>query len=185
MFHRSRFFSSSFLTTSFSVLVVPPALSARSAFADHSAKRTEEIHAAQDKGNGKIPAKIPDGPRTKVVVALDWTPNTNHSGLYAAKAIGAYARHGLEVSFVQPAQTTATALTATRAGAVRRQLHQRCHQRPCGKTARAQRGRHPPAQHVVLRLARHRGHPDGEGLGKAGVTAAGARRKKPRPSDIS
>ncbi|MCA2961022.1 MAG: ABC transporter substrate-binding protein [Silvanigrellales bacterium] len=47
---------------------------------------------------------------TKVVVALDWTPNTNHTGLYVAKAQGLYAKAGLDVSIVQPAQTTTTQL---------------------------------------------------------------------------
>lgn len=51
-------------------------------------------------------------PLRKVTVALDWTPNTNHTGLYVAKARGAFAARGLEVSFLQPAQTTSTALTA-------------------------------------------------------------------------
>lgn len=48
--------------------------------------------------------------RKKVVVALDWTPNTNHTGLYVAKAKGLYANAGLDVSIVQPNQTTTTQL---------------------------------------------------------------------------
>ncbi|KAK5746374.1 hypothetical protein LTR17_000754 [Elasticomyces elasticus] len=37
-----------------------------------------------------------------IKVALDWTPNTIHSGLFVAKAIGAYEKHGLEVELVSP-----------------------------------------------------------------------------------
>jgi ABC-type nitrate/sulfonate/bicarbonate transport system substrate-binding protein len=43
-------------------------------------------------------------------VALDWTPNTNHTGLYVAKAKGLFKARGLEVTFVQPAQATTTQL---------------------------------------------------------------------------
>lgn len=40
--------------------------------------------------------------RTKVTVMLDWTPNTNHSGMYLAKEKGWYADAGLDVTFLQP-----------------------------------------------------------------------------------
>lgn len=45
-----------------------------------------------------------------VTVALDWTPNTNHIGLYVAKANGAFARAGLDVRLVQMRQTSTTQL---------------------------------------------------------------------------
>src|SRR5690242_12410510 len=35
------------------------------------------------------------GPLTKVTLALDWTPNTNHTGFYVAQAQGWYAAQGL------------------------------------------------------------------------------------------
>lgn len=38
----------------------------------------------------------------KLTFCLDWTPNTNHTGLYAAQALGYYEEAGLEVEFVQP-----------------------------------------------------------------------------------
>lgn len=44
------------------------------------------------------------GKRTHVTVMLDWTPNTNHSGIYLAKANGYYEQAGLDVSIVQPGQ---------------------------------------------------------------------------------
>lgn len=45
-----------------------------------------------------------DAPKelTKIKVALDWTPNTNHTGLYAAKELGYYKEEGLDVEIVQP-----------------------------------------------------------------------------------
>ena len=44
-----------------------------------------------------------------VTVALDWTPNTNHIGLYVAREKGFYAEAGLEVEIL-PTATQAPAL---------------------------------------------------------------------------
>ncbi len=49
----------------------------------------------------------------KITVTLDWTPNTNHTGLYVAKDKGFYEEMGLEVEIVQPAGGTAEQLVAT------------------------------------------------------------------------
>jgi len=38
----------------------------------------------------------------EVKVVLDWTPNTNHTGLYVAKEKGYFAEEGLEVKFISP-----------------------------------------------------------------------------------
>jgi ABC-type nitrate/sulfonate/bicarbonate transport system substrate-binding protein len=51
-------------------------------------------------------AKAPQGkkeaaPLTKVRVMLDWTPNTNHSGLYVAVAKGFYREEGLDVEILE------------------------------------------------------------------------------------
>ena len=48
----------------------------------------------------------------KVRVVLDWTPNTNHSGMYIAKAEGWYRKAGLDVSFVQPGDSDPLQLLA-------------------------------------------------------------------------
>lgn len=44
---------------------------------------------------------------------LDWTPNTNHTGLYVAKELGYFAAEGLEVNIVQPPEDGATALVGS------------------------------------------------------------------------
>lgn len=49
---------------------------------------------------------------TKVQVALDWTPNTNHTGLYVAKEKGYFAAQGLDVEIVQPGDADPSALVA-------------------------------------------------------------------------
>lgn len=51
-------------------------------------------------------------PTAKVTVVLDYTPNTNHSGVYLAKARGAYAAAGLEVDIVEPDASGAVAQVA-------------------------------------------------------------------------
>ncbi len=48
-----------------------------------------------------------------IVVALDYTPNTNHTGLYVAKELGYYKEAGLDVDIVQPAEDGADAMVAT------------------------------------------------------------------------
>lgn len=48
----------------------------------------------------------------KITLCLDWTPNTNHTGLYVAQALGYYEENGLEVEIVQPPEDGATALCA-------------------------------------------------------------------------
>ncbi len=40
----------------------------------------------------------------KVTVMLDWTPNTNHTGLYVALDKGYYKNEGLDVQIVQPGE---------------------------------------------------------------------------------
>ncbi len=49
----------------------------------------------------------------KVTVMLDWFPNTNHTGLYAAKDQGYYAEEGLDVTIVQPSEGSNPQLIAT------------------------------------------------------------------------
>jgi ABC-type nitrate/sulfonate/bicarbonate transport system substrate-binding protein len=52
--------------------------------------------------------------KTKVTVALDWTPNTNHVGLYVARDKGFYADVGLEVEILPYADTAAGTLVSNR-----------------------------------------------------------------------
>ena len=40
----------------------------------------------------------------QLTVALDWTPNTNHTGLYVAKAKGWFEEAGLAVSLKLPSE---------------------------------------------------------------------------------
>ncbi len=40
--------------------------------------------------------------KTKITFVLDWTPNTNHTGVYVAQELGYFDEAGLEVEVVQP-----------------------------------------------------------------------------------
>lgn len=48
----------------------------------------------------------------KVTVVLDWTPNTNHAGMYVALENGYYHEAGLDVSIIQPPEGGALQLVA-------------------------------------------------------------------------
>lgn len=39
-----------------------------------------------------------------ITIALDWTPNTNHTGFYVARSKGFYKDAGLEVQILSPHQ---------------------------------------------------------------------------------
>jgi len=49
----------------------------------------------------------------KVTVVLDWTPNTNHTGLFVAKENGYFKEQGLDVDIISPGQTGADQLIAS------------------------------------------------------------------------
>lgn len=51
--------------------------------------------------------------KTKITFVLDWTPNTNHTGLYVAQDMGYFEHEGLEVEIVQPPEDGAEALTGS------------------------------------------------------------------------
>ncbi len=52
-------------------------------------------------------------PLTPVKVVLDWTPNTNHTGLYVAKEKGYYEEQGLDVEIIQPGESGADQMVAS------------------------------------------------------------------------
>lgn len=49
----------------------------------------------------------------KLTFVLDWTPNTNHTGLYVAEEKGYFKEEGLDVEIVQPPEDGADALVAS------------------------------------------------------------------------
>ena len=70
--------------------------------------------AAPAAASSKAPAQS-NAPAVKETVnfVLDWTPNTNHTGLYVAKELGYFAAEGIQVNIVQPPEDGATALVGS------------------------------------------------------------------------
>ena len=60
-----------------------------------------------------IPAKDKEIALQNVTFVLDWTPNTNHTGIYAAKVKGFFEKEGLNVSIIQPGESSADQLVAS------------------------------------------------------------------------
>ncbi len=50
---------------------------------------------------------------TEITFVLDWTPNTNHTGLYVAQSEGYFEEQGLKVTIVQPPEDGATTMVAS------------------------------------------------------------------------
>lgn len=60
---------------------------------------------------GASPTGTPNAttrPATKVTLALDWTPNTNHTGIYVAQAKGWYREQGIDLQILPFAEGTTT-----------------------------------------------------------------------------
>ena len=54
-----------------------------------------------------------DKGKTKITFVLDWTPNTNHTGIYIAKANGYFDEAGLDVEIVQPPENGVEAVVGS------------------------------------------------------------------------
>ena len=54
--------------------------------------------------------------KTDITVCLDWTPNTNHTGMYVALDKGYYEEAGLNVNIVEPTEGATATLVAVGKG---------------------------------------------------------------------
>lgn len=77
------------------------------------------VTACGNAGNSSSGEQNPaDGTSTNeslrdIKVVLDWTPNTNHTGLYVAVDQGYYEEEGLNVEIIQPGQAGADTMVAS------------------------------------------------------------------------
>lgn len=69
--------------------------------------KAEENAPAEDKKSEESSKEL-----KKLTFVLDWSPNTNHTGVYAASKLGYYAEEGLELDIQQPPEDGAEALVA-------------------------------------------------------------------------
>ncbi|MBW7473379.1 ABC transporter substrate-binding protein [Paenibacillus oenotherae] len=77
----------------------------------------KEENTAKDNGTNSTGSAdnepTADKPLTKVKVVLDWTPNTNHTGLYVARDNGFFKAQGLDVEIILPGDAGADTMIAT------------------------------------------------------------------------
>lgn len=64
-------------------------------------------------GTGSASNGAKKGELTEITFVLDWTPNTNHTGLYVADALGYYEEAGIKINIVQPPEDGATLMVAS------------------------------------------------------------------------
>lgn len=64
-------------------------------------------------GCGSKKEDADDGKLKKITFVLDWTPNTNHTGIYVAKEKGYFKEAGLDVEIVQPPEDGAEVLVGS------------------------------------------------------------------------
>ena len=74
---------------------------------NNAGNASESSSAAAENTSKKDNKKL-----TKITFCLDWTPNTNHTGLYVAQAKGYYEEAGLDVEIVQPPENGAALMCA-------------------------------------------------------------------------
>ena len=68
--------------------------------------------AACGSGGGESDENGPTDP-THITFVLDWTPNTNHTGIYVAEALGYFEEAGLEVEVIQPPENGVEGVVAS------------------------------------------------------------------------
>ena len=76
-------------------------------------KKIIAVMAAAAALTGLFAVSFRAGETKQITVCLDWTPNTNHTGLYAAAQLGFYEEAGLDVTIVQPPENGAPLMCAS------------------------------------------------------------------------
>ena len=74
---------------------------------------TMSFTACGNASNGTSAENGTEKEKKKITFVLDWTPNTNHTGVYVAEEKGYFEEAGLEVEIVQPPEDGAEALVAS------------------------------------------------------------------------
>lgn len=69
--------------------------------------------SAEEESSQEETAGSQEGGLEKITFVLDWTPNTNHTGLYVAQENGYFEEAGLDVEIVQPPEDGAIVLVAS------------------------------------------------------------------------
>lgn len=75
--------------------------------------KSNDIKNLENKTKNSVDSKADETKavkKEKVRIVLDWTPNTNHTGLYVAQANGYFEEAGLDVEIMQPPEGSTTSL---------------------------------------------------------------------------
>lgn len=81
--------------------------------ADESVVQEKDNDSTKEATDAKTDAEALTTEPVKLTFVLDWTPNTNHTGLYVAADKGYFAEAGLEVEIVQPPEDGAEVMVAS------------------------------------------------------------------------
>lgn len=86
----------------------------KAAESQNEANLKEDFNKGQNTEKTSADSKPEEEPsaseKKKVTIVLDWTPNTNHTGLFAAKELGYFDEAGIDADIVQPPEGSTTAL---------------------------------------------------------------------------
>ena len=74
---------------------------------------TLSLAACGSKGTDSSSSQQDSSDLKEITFCLDWTPNTNHTGLYVAQKLGYYQEAGLDVEIVQAPEDGAPSLVAS------------------------------------------------------------------------
>ena len=78
-------------------------------------QKEEDLNAeiVDDKDSSQSSEGRYQGEVEKVNFVLDWTPNTNHTGIFVAKEKGFYTEEGIDLQIIQPPENGAEVLVAS------------------------------------------------------------------------
>ena len=97
----------------FTQLLARAGMSRRAFVAGSAAAAATLVLAGCNSNSGSSSASGSSSDKTALTFCLDYTPNTNHTGIYVAKNRGYFDEEGLDVTIVQPADGTAEGAIGT------------------------------------------------------------------------
>jgi ABC-type nitrate/sulfonate/bicarbonate transport system substrate-binding protein len=97
----------------FSQLMTSAGMSRRAFVTGSAATAATLVLASCNSNSGSSSASGSSSDKTALTFCLDYTPNTNHTGIYVAKNKGYFDEEGLDVTIVQPADGTAEGAIGT------------------------------------------------------------------------
>ena len=97
----------------FAQLLARAGMSRRAFVAGSAAAAATLVLAGCNSNSGSSSASGSSSDKTALTFCLDYTPNTNHTGIYVAKNRGYFDEEGLDVTIVQPADGTAEGAIGT------------------------------------------------------------------------